>query len=341
VLSRIPYLGRWFKTVGYGRETQDLFLLVTVRLVHSDPADEVTHRAATQLPDDDETCVDVNQELRPLPNNTAASRQEVQHSEGFLREKERANRVNALFREYDQLMKEGKFAQAHNVALELSEWGFYLEPVCMFYLPRPRLGAVTYPVADLVVPINTHSSPLLKSSRTDSEPGQELLMHCITSSIAPQSWSDAGGKGTLEYFPLTMTLVVGQQTEDVHEEIAEWLATLRRLQEQEPAGDVHPPSSNVLVPDRPAVVWHPFDFSVPDVDGCPAAVAALFLPTPFRPCLAVSTGLALPLPEVRPLNGDSESGHRQRPGRGGCRRPGGNDPAPPPDRAGPDQDFLS
>ena len=41
-----------------------------------------------------------------------------------------------------------------------------------------------------------------------------------------------GGPGHIEYFPLAMALVINQ-TPDIQEQIAELLAALRRLQEQE------------------------------------------------------------------------------------------------------------
>src|SRR5207248_11671066 len=48
---------------------------------------------------------------------------------------------------------------------------------------------------------------------------------------------DSGGPGTIDYFPLGMTLVINQ-TLDVQEQIADLLAALRRLQDQEVAIEV-------------------------------------------------------------------------------------------------------
>jgi type II secretory pathway component GspD/PulD (secretin) len=61
---------------------------------------------------------------------------------------------------------------------------------------------------------------------------EESLIRLITQTVAPQSWSDAGGPGTIEYFPLTMALVINQ-TPDIQEQIGDLLAALRRLQDQE------------------------------------------------------------------------------------------------------------
>jgi hypothetical protein len=59
---------------------------------------------------------------------------------------------------------------------------------------------------------------------------EDRLMKLIASTIAPESWAERGGYGTIEYFSVGMALVVNQ-TPDVQEQIAELLATLRRLQD--------------------------------------------------------------------------------------------------------------
>jgi hypothetical protein len=56
------------------------------------------------------------------------------------------------------------------------------------------------------------------------------LIKLIVHTIAPDSWQEKGGKGTIDYFPATMTLVVNQ-TLGLQEEIADLLAALRRLQD--------------------------------------------------------------------------------------------------------------
>jgi type II secretory pathway component GspD/PulD (secretin) len=63
---------------------------------------------------------------------------------------------------------------------------------------------------------------------------QEVLIKLITNTIAPTSWTSMGGQGTIEYFPLGMALVINQ-TPDIQEQVAELLAALRRLQDQEVA----------------------------------------------------------------------------------------------------------
>jgi type II secretory pathway component GspD/PulD (secretin) len=154
-----------------------------------------------------------------------------------------------------------------------------------------KLKRVTYPVADLVVPVENHklaasadinnffnrsyeagaanpyaASPYpgpyslqagtpvsSQSSGTYVPPGatgqtpgtsvrnngtghtiEDTLIKLITSTIAPQTWTDVGGQGTIQYFPLGMALIVNQ-TQDLQEQISDLLAALRRLQDLEVA----------------------------------------------------------------------------------------------------------
>jgi hypothetical protein len=107
---------------------------------------------------------------------------------------------------------------------------------------RGKLRIVTYPVADLVVPVGSGDNelaPFLCRKYPDAAgrhvPGttaEEALMRLIMQTIEPNSWSEVGGKGTIQYFPLGLALVINQ-TQDVQEQIADFLATLRRQQENE------------------------------------------------------------------------------------------------------------
>jgi type II secretory pathway component GspD/PulD (secretin) len=63
---------------------------------------------------------------------------------------------------------------------------------------------------------------------------EELLKRLITSTVAPDTWSDVGGKGTIQYYPMGLALVVNA-TEDIQEQIQELLQALRRLQDLEVA----------------------------------------------------------------------------------------------------------
>jgi RNA polymerase sigma factor (sigma-70 family) len=58
--------------------------------------------------------------------------------------------------------------------------------------------------------------------------GEEALIRLITRTIRPRTWAEMGGPGTIEYFPMTTSLVVAQSP-DVHKEIRALLADLLRL----------------------------------------------------------------------------------------------------------------
>jgi type II secretory pathway component GspD/PulD (secretin) len=66
---------------------------------------------------------------------------------------------------------------------------------------------------------------------------QELLINMIKHAVAPTTWADVGGKGTIDYFPLGMALVINQ-TPDVQEQVQDLLDALRRLQDLEVAVEV-------------------------------------------------------------------------------------------------------
>ncbi|GIW80136.1 MAG: hypothetical protein KatS3mg105_1943 [Gemmatales bacterium] len=87
-------------------------------------------------------------------------------------------------------------------------------------------------------PGQVHGQP--QSSQAGRKPGQTLedvLIKLITNTIDPHSWSQMGGPGTIDYFPLGMALVINQ-TPDIQEQVAELLAALRRLQDVEVAIEV-------------------------------------------------------------------------------------------------------
>jgi hypothetical protein len=103
-----------------------------------------------------------------------------------------------------------------------------------------KLVSVSYSVADLVVPINDCPAIDLTKTNTDTPPcrppspttSEERLIRAITHHIRPKSWTDRGGQGTIQYFPLGMSLVI-KQTASVHKEIAAFFAALRRQQDVE------------------------------------------------------------------------------------------------------------
>jgi general secretion pathway protein D len=58
----------------------------------------------------------------------------------------------------------------------------------------------------------------------------DTLIELITSTIAPTTWVDAGGAGSIEGFDTNLSLVISQ-TQEVHDEIVDLLEQLRRLQD--------------------------------------------------------------------------------------------------------------
>ncbi len=58
----------------------------------------------------------------------------------------------------------------------------------------------------------------------------DTLIDLITATIAPTTWDDVGGEGSIQGFPTNLSLVVNQ-TQEVHEQIADLLEQLRRLQD--------------------------------------------------------------------------------------------------------------
>ena len=58
----------------------------------------------------------------------------------------------------------------------------------------------------------------------------DTLIQLITSTIAPDTWEEIGGAGAIEEFPVNLSLVISQ-TQEVHEQIADLLDQLRRLQD--------------------------------------------------------------------------------------------------------------
>ena len=128
----------------------------------------------------------------------------------------------------------------------------------------PKPVVKTYPIADLVVPRNakftvrsdgTSTWASDKASSTCAADVQachvraEQLIRLIGSTIDPQSWKLHGGNGTIDYFPLTMSLVV-QQDDDIHAQVADLLQAMRRLRQQ-PTVRVRQPTPLARVPQVP------------------------------------------------------------------------------------------
>jgi hypothetical protein len=82
---------------------------------------------------------------------------------------------------------------------------------------EPELRVVVYPVSDLLHP---------DSGTAGGPTNFDSLMNLITSTLDASSWGEAGGGGSISPEPRTESLVV-KQTDEVHEEIARLLATMR------------------------------------------------------------------------------------------------------------------
>jgi type II secretory pathway component GspD/PulD (secretin) len=95
---------------------------------------------------------------------------------------------------------------------------------------RARLIQRAYQVADLMDSLN----PAVEGGPVQRRPValEKSLVNLITHLIAPETWREKGGPGTVDYFPLGMTLVINQ-TPEVHKQINALLKTLRVKQETE------------------------------------------------------------------------------------------------------------
>jgi hypothetical protein len=86
-----------------------------------------------------------------------------------------------------------------------------------------RLIQQVYAVSDLVAPAEGAAPATIP---------EDQLIKLITDTIAPRSWESSGGRGTIDYFPTTMSIAVNQ-TPDVQDQIGDLLAALRRLLDTE------------------------------------------------------------------------------------------------------------
>jgi general secretion pathway protein D len=118
-----------------------------------------------------------------------------------------------------------------------------LAPAAPAAQPKAKMVRRSYAVADLVVPLpGTEGAPACEAGEAGktNKPGATLedrLIQLIVKSIRPASWQPNGGRGTIDYYPLGMTLVI-RQTPDVQKQVAELLADLRKPQDTEVALEV-------------------------------------------------------------------------------------------------------
>ena len=86
-------------------------------------------------------------------------------------------------------------------------------------------------------PSGTATNGNVSTTKKSSQTMEEMLIKLLTSTISPQAWNNMGGPGTIEYFPLTMSLVINQSP-DIQEQVSDLLTALRRLQDQEVAVEI-------------------------------------------------------------------------------------------------------
>ncbi|MFO7901313.1 MAG: hypothetical protein R6U98_01525, partial [Pirellulaceae bacterium] len=88
----------------------------------------------------------------------------------------------------------------------------------------------------------------------------DSLMELISSTIAPDTWDEVGGAGAMEPFPTNLSLVISQ-TQEVHEQVADLLDQLRRLQDLQVTIEVRFITLNDNFFER---IGMDFDFSIDD-----------------------------------------------------------------------------
>ncbi len=104
-----------------------------------------------------------------------------------------------------------------------------------------KLVCKTYAVADLVVPIPNYPSAIISAKAKPVIPVNatadkslpalpDTLIRLITSNVKPETWSSNGGVGTIEYYPIGMAIIV-RQSPEVLEDLEQFLAALRKLQD--------------------------------------------------------------------------------------------------------------
>ncbi len=100
----------------------------------------------------------------------------------------------------------------------------------------------------------------------------DSLIDLITTTIAPESWDDVGGPGSVSGFETNLSLVVSQ-TQEVHDQIADLLKQLRRLQDLQVTIEVRFITVSDNFFERIGV---DFDFQIEDQTGLtPAQASAL------------------------------------------------------------------
>jgi hypothetical protein len=102
---------------------------------------------------------------------------------------------------------------------------------------KEKAHMVTYPVADLVVPIEGLDVALGSNQKKPVKTKEDWLIKKIKRTVSPASWADSGGTGTIDYFPLGMALVVNN-TPRVQAQVKYLLETMRRVQDVQVVAEI-------------------------------------------------------------------------------------------------------
>jgi hypothetical protein len=183
---------------------------------------------------------------------------------------------------------------------------------------RGRMVERIYPVADLILAMACPPAPLppagpgacsgpcsasescitpavvrdTNSHSDEAAPGQ--LIKVITNTIKPETWSEMGGPGTIEYYPLGMAVVVNNSA-DVQEQVANLLAALERLLDDDCPNVAPPPAMAMppMMPPPPIPYVMPFPHPAPNYLYAPAPAGVYQAQPAAVPC-------AMPLPGGSP-----------------------------------------
>ena len=103
----------------------------------------------------------------------------------------------------------------------------------------------------------------------------DSLIDLITSTISPTSWTDSGGTGSIAPFETNLTLVVSQ-TQEIHEQIADLLNQLRRLQDLQVTIEVRFITLNDNFFEQIGVN---FNFNIPSTTSGVSAIGSTHIPS--------------------------------------------------------------
>lgn len=126
--------------------------------------------------------------------------------------------------------------------------------------------------SSLLAQVNSASSAAMSAANASLPPGFgpgglgggtgadfDSLIELITTTIAPTTWDEVGGPGAIQSYQNNLSLVISQ-TQEVHEEIADLLTQLRRLQDLQVTIEVRFITLNDNFFERIGVN---FDFAIP------------------------------------------------------------------------------